>query len=70
MYSLHLAGALVRAEDPREARNRAHLLAIREARYAERRSVQPLRPSIQIQRIAVGGGSTSLSTDFDAVSRA
>ena len=53
MYPLHFAGALMRAEDPREARNRAHLLAIREARDAARRSIEPVQPPIQIERIAV-----------------
>ena len=66
MYPMHLAGALSRAEDPREARNRTHLLALREVSDADRRSIEPVRPSIQFQRIAFAGGSTSLSADFGA----
>ena len=66
MFSMHLAGALVRAEDPRETRNRSHLLALREASDADRRPMEPVRPSIQFQRIAFAGGSTSLSADFGA----
>src|SRR5262245_12118898 len=37
MYPIHFAGALRRVEDPREVRNRTHLLAVREAENAARR---------------------------------
>jgi hypothetical protein len=66
MYPLHLAGALSRAEDPRETLNRAHLLALREVTDAERELIEPVRPSARIERIAFAGGSTSLSADFGA----
>ena len=66
MYPLHLAGALSRAEEPREARNRNHLLAMREAHDADRQAIEPFRPSTLIPRIAFAGGSTSLSADFGA----
>ena len=66
MYPLHLAGALTRAEDAREARNRSHVLALRDARDADRRSAEPIHPPIAIRRVVFAGGSTSLSADFGA----
>ena len=66
MFSMHLAGALVRAEDPRETLNRTHLIALRDASAADRGSIEPARPTFQVERIAFAGGSMSLSADFGA----
>ncbi|MCI0347308.1 MAG: hypothetical protein L0221_17995 [Chloroflexi bacterium] len=66
MFPFHFAGVLRQAEDPREVRNRDHLLALRETGDAERRPVEAPRTPIQIQRLSFAGGSLSRSTDFGA----
>lgn len=67
MYSLHFAGALLRAEDPREVRNRDHLRVLREAVAGHRSPIEPVRRSARVERLAFAGGSLTRSTDFGPV---
>ncbi|HZM73121.1 MAG TPA: hypothetical protein VFC71_07060 [Candidatus Polarisedimenticolia bacterium] len=69
MFPTHFAGALSRAEDPGQERNRSHLRAIDESESVTNRHLDPAEPNrqpLKVARLAFAGGSTSLSADFGA----
>jgi hypothetical protein len=64
MYPFHFARGLQHADDPREARNRAHLRALRFAAGEERRLAGPVARFQPVPRFVFAGGSTTRSADF------